>query len=214
MSSTPPRKKTLPRPMGIGGTPEKLHWKPGTMLMPVPAVMLSCARAEAPPNIITVAWAGTVCSDPPMLSVSIRPQRHSFGIIHETREFVVNIPSAAQVAVTDTCGVISGATVDKFAATGLTHAASKTIHAPGIVECPINLECRVNREIDLGSHVMFIAEITGVQVASALVNREGRLAIERAGLITFAHGHYYQLGAWLGHFGFSVRRKKGGRKAT
>lgn len=201
---------------GTPGTvpPAKVIWKPGAMLFPVPVVMVSCAGKDGKPNIITVAWAGTVCSDPPMLSISVRKERHSYGLLMESRAFVVNIPSAAQIHATDYCGVVSGRTVDKFAETGLTAGASSQVRPPLILECPINLECAVRRTLDLGSHTMFIAEVLAVQVTKSLVTASGRLAVERAGLAAFAHGGYYELGRKLGFFGYSVQKRKPARKAV
>lgn len=178
------------------------------MLFPVPVVMVSCAGKDHKPNIITVAWAGTVCSDPPMLSISVRKERHSYGLLMESRAFVVNIPSARQIRHTDYCGVASGRDVDKFAETGLSAVPASKVNAPLIPECPINLECAVRRTLDLGSHTMFIAEIVAVQVTKHLIASSGRLAIERAGLAAFAHGGYYELGRKLGFFGFSVCKRK------
>lgn len=177
------------------------------MLAPVPVVMLTCRSKGGKPNIITVAWAGTICSDPPMLSVSIRPTRHSYHIIKESGEFVVNIPSSRLAAIVDTCGVISGSKVDKFKETGLTPMPAKKVKVPIIAECPVNIECRVRKSMELGTHVLFLAEIVAVQVSSHLITRDGKLDLEKAGLIAYAHGNYYALGKDLGYFGFSVRKK-------
>jgi flavin reductase (DIM6/NTAB) family NADH-FMN oxidoreductase RutF len=187
---------------------KKAFWKPGTMLVPVPVVMVSCQADGKHPNIITIAWAGTVCSEPPMLSIAIRPSRHSYELVRKSREFVVNIPSVNQLRATDKCGVVSGRDVDKFATLGLTPAPARTVKAPIIAECPINLECKVHHILPLGSHALFIAEIKGVQVSSDLITKGGRLAIEQGRLIAFAHGHYFALGKLLGHFGFSVRKRR------
>jgi flavin reductase (DIM6/NTAB) family NADH-FMN oxidoreductase RutF len=187
---------------------KKLHWKPGTMLMPVPVVMVSCQAEGKPPNIITIAWTGTVCSNPPMLAIAVRPERYSFEIIKKSREFVVNIPSERQLRAVDKCGVVSGRTVNKFEAMGLTPAPAKVVKAPIIEECPINIECRVRNIQPVGSHTLFIAEVKNVQVSAALVTGEDRFAVEKAGLVAFAHGQYFALGPILGHFGFSVRKKK------
>jgi flavin reductase (DIM6/NTAB) family NADH-FMN oxidoreductase RutF len=187
---------------------DKAIWKPGTMLMPVPAVMLSClGEPGTRPNLITVAWAGTVCSTPPMLSVSIMPVRFSHRLIQRSREFVVNIPSQQQLRAVDQCGVWSGRDTDKFARTGLTPVPAQHVRAPLVAECPINLECRVRDVRTLGSHDLFLAEVLAVHVAAGLVMEGGRLAVEKAGLIAFAHGHYYQLGKRLGRFGFAVRKR-------
>ncbi|MDN5280012.1 MAG: hypothetical protein PWR01_3977 [Clostridiales bacterium] len=184
----------------------KRSWKAGTMLSPVPAVMVTCQGKEGRPNIITVAWAGTICSEPPMLSISIRPDRYSYELIKETGEFVVNIPDRKIARETDLCGVISGRDHDKFHETGLTQGKSETIKPPIIMECPINIECRVDRSIELGSHTMFLAHVNSIQVSEHLIDDQGRLQSEKAALVGYAHGHYYQLGKKLGHFGFSVKK--------
>ena len=188
--------------------PQKLHWKPGTLLMPLPVVLVTTIDQDGKPNIVTVAWAGTVCSDPPMLSISLRPTRYSHPLLCRTGEFVVNIPSTAQAYATDKCGVLSGRDVDKFAMMHLTPGPAKTVHPPIIMECPVNLECRVRKTLELGSHTLFIAEVVAVQVSAHLVAKGGRLQIEKANLLAFAHGHYHALGKHLGNFGFSVRKRK------
>lgn len=187
---------------------KKQVWGPATLLSPVPAVMVSCATKDGRPNIITIAWEGTVCSTPPLISVSIRPERHSYNVIKESGEFVVNLPSVNELMATDYCGVASGRDVDKFEKTGLTAVRGSKVAAPIIAECPVNIECRVRRTIELGSHAMFLAEIVAIQVSDHLVNQAGRLALEKADLTAFAHGDYYALGRKLGHFGYSVKRHK------
>ena len=186
----------------------RVTWKPGTMLAPVPAVMVSCGGKDGyKPNIITLAWAGTVCSEPPMISVSIRPERYSYEIISKTGEFVVNVTTAALAKATDMCGVKSGRDVDKFAMTGLTPLPSNVVSAPAIAESPVNIECRVKSTHKLGSHVLFLAEIVSVQVSEELMDKKGKLRLEHADLLAYAHGEYYVLGRRLGFFGFSVKRK-------
>ena len=207
-----PARKMASPPRRMIPQPEKIAWKPGTMLNPVPVVMVTCAEKGQRPNIITIAWAGTVCSDPPMLSISVRPERYSHGIIQRTGEFVVNVPSVREIRAADTCGVVSGRDVDKFEKTGLTPIPASRVAAPIIQECPLALECRVRRTIELGTHTMFVAEIVAVQVSESLMTQGGRLALEKAGLAAFAHGGYYALGRKLGHFGFSVRKKAGKKK--
>lgn len=184
----------------------KRTWKPGTMLSPVPAIMVTCQAEGFRPNIITIAWAGTVCSEPPMLSISVRPERHSYQLIKQSGEFVANVPDRRLARETDLCGVLSGRDRDKFHETGLTQGKSETVKAPIIMECPINLECKVEQEIPLGSHIMFIARITSIQVSEHLIDARGRLESDKAALLGFVHGHYYQLGKKLGHFGFSVKK--------
>lgn len=186
----------------------KLHWKPSTLLAPVPAVMVTSCNADGKPNICTVAWTGTICSDPPMLSISLRPATHSHSLIRDSGEFVVNVPSISEMWATDYCGVVSGRDVDKFKEAHLTPGKSLKVKPPIIMECPLNIECKVRQTINLGSHTMFIAEVLAVQASENLMTKSGRLALENAGIFAYAHGHYYALGSQLGHFGFSVRKKK------
>jgi flavin reductase (DIM6/NTAB) family NADH-FMN oxidoreductase RutF len=187
---------------------EKQSWKPGNVLSPAPPVLVSCGGMQGwKPNLITIAWAGNVCSDPPMLSISVRPERYSFEIIRTTREFVVNVPSLKQARAVDWCGVVSGRSEDKFAGAGLTPAAALKVRPPIVLECPLNIECRVKESLELGSHTMFVAEVVAVQVSSDLVDGRGRLRLEKCGLLAFAHGEYFVLGRRIGRFGFSVRKR-------
>lgn len=187
---------------------KKLSWKPGNMLSPAPAVLVSCGGTkEFKPNLITIAWAGTVCTNPPMLSISVRPERHSCDIIKKTGEFVVNLPTVKQAKATDWCGVVSGRDHDKFEKTGLTPAPALKVGCPIALECPVNIECRVTQRLELGSHDPFIAEVVAVQVSESLIDAKGKLCLEKAGLIAYVHGAYFELGRYLGHFGFSVRKK-------
>lgn len=190
----------------------KLLWKPSTQLAPVPVVMLSCQRPGGRPNIITVAWVGTVCSEPPLLGVAIRPERFSHDLIRDSAEFVVNLPTVELVRATDYCGVVSGRDTDKFQATGLTPVPAATVQAPLIAECPLHLECQVRDQRRLGTHTLFVAEILAVRPDDRFLTASGRFALERAGLISYAHGHYYALGRRLGHFGFAVRQRPRRRK--
>ena len=178
------------------------------MLYPVPAVMVSCQRPGERPNIITVAWAGTVCSDPVMLSVSVRKERYSYGILRETGEFVVNLVTKDLVCATDYCGVKSGRDVDKFKEMNLTPQKSQRIAAPGIEESPVNLECRVTQVLELGSHDMFVAEVAGVTVDKEFIDENGKFHLNDTGLVTYSHGEYFQLGDKLGKFGYSVQKKQ------
>ena len=182
--------------------------KPGNMLYPVPAALVSCCDNEGRANLITIAWTGTVCSDPPMVSISVRKSRLSHKLIGETGEFVINLTTEELVAITDTCGVRSGRDVDKFKAYGLTPCESKTVKAPGVLESPVNIECKVVKTLELGSHDMFIAEVTCVQADEEYMDKSGRFRLDKAGLIAYSHGSYYTLGNQLGSFGFSVKRKK------
>ena len=177
------------------------------MLAPVPAVLVTCQDSYGKANIITIGWVGTICSEPPMVSISIRPSRHSYKIIKENGEFVINIPSKKLAKETDLCGVISGSKYDKFHETGLTKANSISVKPPIIAECPINIECKVIQEIALGSHNMFIAEITTVQVSKDFIDNNGKFLTEKANLLAYAHGVYFSLGKQQGTFGFSVKKK-------
>ncbi len=193
----------------------RVTWKPGNMLYPVPAVMVSCQREGEPPNIITVAWAGTICSSPAMLSISIRPERHSYDIIKETREFAVNLVTKDLVRAADYCGVKSGRDVDKFTQMKLTPCSLEHIKAPGIEECPVNLACRVVEIKPLGSHDLFLAEVVGVTVDSRYMDEKGKFRLNEAGLISYSHGEYFELGKKLGSFGYSVKKaekKPSGRR--
>lgn len=188
----------------------KVSMKPFPLLSPVSVVLVSCGGTKAgeAPNLITIAWTGTVCSEPPMLSISVRPERHSYDLIRDSGEFVVNVPSVRQARATDWCGVVSGRKENKFARTGLTPGKALVVSPPIVQECPLNVECKVRQTLKLGSHVMFVAEVVAIQVSKELMTRSNRLALENAGLIAYAHGHYYALGRQLDHFGFSVRKKR------
>lgn len=192
----------------------KLSWKPGNMLCPVPVVLVSCGGVGGwKPNLITIAWTGTVCSEPPMLSISVRPERYSHAILGATGEFVVNVPARGQARATDWCGVVSGRDEDKFAGAGLTPGPGRVVSCPLVLECPINIECQVTQIVELGSHTLFLARVAAVQVSADLVDSKNRLRLESAGLLAYAHGYYFALGACLDHFGFSVRkRKRAGRR--
>lgn len=187
----------------------KEAWKPANLLAPVPAVLVSCGGTrEWRPNLITIAWIGSVCSDPVMLSIAVRPERYSYEIIAATGEFVVNLPSVRQARAVDWCGMVSGRSTEKFAGAKLSPAAALTVKCPIVAECPLNIECRVRKRVALGSHTLFLAEVLAVQVDSALVDAKGRLCLERAGLLAFGHGEYFALGQSLGRFGFSLRRRR------
>ncbi len=186
----------------------KQVWKPSTMLNPVPVVMVSCTDKEGKPNIITLAWAGTVNSDPPMVSISVRKQRYSYDLIKETGEFVINLPTVKLAFATDYCGVKSGKDTDKFQAMGLTTQQASKVNVPLIKECPINLECIVKQVIELGSHDMFLAEVVATDVEESLLDEKGKLDLRRADLICYSHGEYYPLAKPLGFFGYSVAKRK------
>ena len=182
-------------------------WRPGNMLYPVPAVMVSCADKEGRSNIITVAWAGTVCSSPAMVSISIRPERFSYHMIRETGEFVVNLTTEKLVRAADLCGVKSGRDTDKWKLAGLTPEKASRVAAPLIAESPVNIECRVTDMIPLGSHHMFLGEVLAVQVDASLLDRNGRLDLQKAEPAVYSHGEYYGLGKLAGTFGYSVRKQ-------
>ena len=184
---------------------------PCTLLAPVPAVMVSCKGLEedCKPNIITIAWAGTVNSDPPMVSISVRKHRFSHHMIKESGEFVVNLVDEERCKATDFCGVRSGKDVDKFAHCGLTPMPAIGMeHAPAIAECPAYLACKVRHVLELGSHDMFVGEVVGVQVRGDLFDEDGSLHLERAGLVAYNHGVYQRTAEVLGFFGYSVARKE------
>lgn len=184
----------------------KTNFKPGNMLYPVPAVMVSCQREGEKPNIITVAWAGTICSDPAMVSISVRPERYSYDIIKETKEFVINLTTKDIVKATDYCGVRSGRDVDKFKEMNLTAIKSQKVNAPSIAESPVNIECKVKKIEHLGTHDMFIAEVVAVTVDDKYMNENGRFELNSSGLVTYSHGEYFELGKKLGTFGYSVKK--------
>lgn len=186
---------------------QKQHWKPGNMVYPVPAVMVSCSRENEKPNIITVAWAGTICSSPAMVSISVRPERYSYDIIKETGNFVLNLVNKDLVYATDYCGVKSGRDVDKFAQMGLTPMASQKITAPGIAESPVNIECVVKDILPLGSHHMFLAEVVNVTVDEKYMDATGKFHLNDSELVAYSHGEYRVLGDKLGSFGYSVKKK-------
>ena len=197
-----------------GMTAEKVSWKPGNMLYPVPVVMVSCARPGEKPDIITVAWAGTICSDPAMVSISVRKERFSHDIIKDTGEFVINLVNKKLVRSTDYCGVKSGRDVDKFAQTRLTAQESIHVKAPGIKESPVNIECRVKEVKELGSHDMFIAEVVGVTVDNQYMDDRGKFNLNASGLVSYSHGEYFELGKKLGSFGYSVKKNAIKKKLT
>ena len=189
----------------------KQVWKSGNMLYPLPAVMVSCQRAGEKPNIITVAWTGTVCSSPAMVSISVRPERYSYNMIEETGEYVINLVTEDLVRAMDYCGVRSGRDVDKWKECGLTPVPSETVNCPAIAESPVNIECRVTQKLELGSHHMFLAEVTAVRVDGKYMDAKGAFDLNASRLLAYSHGTYYGLGKKLGTFGYSVRKTKAGR---
>lgn len=191
----------------------KIKWKGGALLAPLPAVLVSCGSEEKP-NMLTVAWTGITNTIPPKTYISVRPSRHSYGLIKESGEFVINLPSSSQARAVDYAGMFTGRKVDKFAKTGLTIEPATEVSAPMVKECPISIECRVTDTVALGSHEMFLADILCVHVDEACIDKNGRLDIARANLMAFAHGEYFALGKFLGKFGFSAVKKKKHPKKT
>ncbi len=184
----------------------KIKWRGGALTSPVPPCMVSCGTMEES-NIITVAWTGIVNTVPPKTYISVRPSRHSYKLIKESGEFVVNLTSADLVKKADFCGIYTGAKVDKFAKCGLTKEEASEVSCPIIAESPLSLECRVTDIIELGSHHMFLADIVAVDVDDSLLDEKGKLRLQRAHLAAYAHGEYFELGRTIGYFGFSADKK-------
>ncbi|MCX7904275.1 MAG: flavin reductase family protein [Caloramator sp.] len=185
----------------------KITWKPGTMLYPVPAALITSKYMDKE-NIITISWIGTICSEPPMLSISVRPERYSYELIKNSGEFVVNIPNRDLAYATDFCGVRSGRDIDKFEFLNLTKEKASVVSASIIKECPLALECKVRQIIELGTHHMFIAQVVAVNVEEKLIDETGKLHLEKAKLLMYNHGKYCVTGEHIGKFGFSVEKKR------
>ncbi|MBE6602099.1 MAG: flavin reductase family protein [Ruminococcaceae bacterium] len=186
---------------------EKIKWRGGTLLAPVPPVLVTCADGERK-NVLTVAWTGIINSDPPKTYISVRPSRYSYEIIKKSGVFAINLTNRDLVRAADWCGVCTGAKNDKFAKCNLSYESAKEIDCPILSDSPVVLECRVTDVVALGSHDMFLADIVAVDVNETLVDDTGKLHLEKAELVAYAHGDYYELGKRLGHFGFSVAKKK------
>lgn len=185
----------------------KQNWKPGTMIYPLPAVLVSCGDRTRS-NLITVAWTGILCTNPPMCYISVRPERYSYAMIRERMEFTINLTTAAMARAVDWCGVRSGRDCDKWAATGLTPEPGVSVECPSVAESPLAVECRVREIVSLGSHDMFMADVVNLRADESLVDPvTGAFDLGRAGLISYTHGHYYGQGDRLGRFGWSVRKK-------
>ncbi len=185
----------------------KQVWKPGNMLYPLPAVMVSTADKKGNDNIITVAWTGTVCTNPAMLYISVRPERYSYHMLRESGEFAVNLTTEKLARAADWCGVRSGKDVDKWKETGLTRGkAEKLSFAPVIQESPVNIECKVCEVKELGSHHMFLAEVLAVQAEESYMKQNGKFELNASGLLAYSHGEYFSLGKDLGRFGWSVKK--------
>ena len=190
---------------------KKEHWKGGTLLAPIPPALVTVGTMENP-NVLTIGWTGILNTIPPKTYISVRKERHSYQMLMDTREFVINLPSANLVKAVDFCGVRSGKDINKFKETNLNPARCPNVSAPLISECPLHLECKVTDTVDLGSHTMFLADIVGCVVAEECINRDGKLEIEKCNLLAYAHGTYFELGKQLGTFGYSVKKKKNNKK--
>lgn len=186
----------------------KVIWKGSTLLAPMPAALVTCGTLEKP-NILTVAWTGIINTQPPKTYISIRPERFSYPLIRESGEFVINMTTKSLVAATDFCGVRSGRDTDKFAACGLNVEPASQLNCPVLVQSPLSLECRISDVLELGSHHMMLADIVAVNVDERLISASGKLELNRAELIAFAHGAYYELGKQLGTFGYTVAKNSG-----
>lgn len=186
----------------------KVTWGPGNMVYPIPAVMVSCGDNEDNYNIITIAWTGTICTDPAMTYISVKPSRHSYEIIKNTGEFVINLPTESLAKATDFCGVRSGRDYDKFKEMNLTPVTGTQVKAPLIAESPVNIECKVEQIIELGSHHMFTAKVLAVNVDEAYIDEKNKFHLDWAKPICYSHGQYAGLKEPIGSFGFSVAKKK------
>lgn len=188
---------------------KKQIWKPGNMLYPLPAVMVSVADKKGETNIITVAWTGTICTNPAMVYISVRPERYSYHMLKETGEFVLNLTTKKLARAADYCGVRSGRDVDKWKEMNLSKGKAETLEfAPVILESPVNIECRVTEVKELGSHHMFLAEVQSVQVSETFMDENGKFDLNKTELIAYSHGEYLETGKVLGTFGYSVKKKK------
>ena len=185
----------------------KVKWKGSALLAPVPPALVTCGTMEKP-NVLTIAWTGIINTNPPKTYISVRPERFSYDMIDSLGEFVINLPTKDMVRAVDFCGVKSGKDIDKFKKTNLNIQKCEFVSCPQIEQSPLSLECKVFDKIELGTHHMFLADIVGVNVDESLLDKNGRLCIEKARLIAYAHGDYFELGKNLGDFGFSVRKKK------
>lgn len=186
----------------------KQLWKPGNMLYPLPAVMVSVGNKQGETNIITVAWTGTICTNPAMVYISVRPERYSYQMIKESREFVINLTTEKLVKATDYCGVKSGRDVDKWKEMNLHQVKAETLeYSPLISESPVNIECKVVEIKELGSHHMFLANVTAVHADEAYLNEQNKFELNNTGLLAYSHGEYLGLGKKLGTFGYSIRKK-------
>ena len=192
--------------------PRKIAWKPGNMLYPLPAVLVTTSDGKGRDNVFTVAWAGTICTNPPMVSISVKESRYSHELLMQTKEFVINLTTEKMTFAVDYCGVRSGRDEDKFEKTGLTKLKAPHVCAPMIAESPVCIECRVTEVRELGSHDMFLAEVVGVHVDPQYVDEQQKFHLEKADPIVYSHGDYFSLGKKKGRFGYSVAKKTKNRK--
>ncbi|TCK86759.1 flavin reductase (DIM6/NTAB) family NADH-FMN oxidoreductase RutF [Natranaerovirga hydrolytica] len=192
----------------------KITWKPGNMIYPLPAVLVSCGDKKETFNLITIAWTGTICTNPPMVYISIKPSRHSYDLIKETKDFVINLTTADMVKAVDYCGVKSGKNINKFEITQLTPEKATKVKSPIIKESPVNIECILKDIVTLGSHDMFIAEVVAVNVEDEYIDENGKFHLDKTNPICYSHGGYFDLGNKLGTFGYSITKKKNKRKSN
>lgn len=186
----------------------KIDWKPGTMIYPLPALLVSCGSSPGNYNLLTVAWAGTICTNPAMCYISVRPERHSYELIKESMEYVINLTTEELARATDWCGVRSGRDYRKFEETRLTPLPAKCVKAPIVAESPLSIECRVKEIVSLGSHDMFISDVLNVQADDRLLDSEGKWHLDQSHPLVYLHGAYYGLGELIGRFGFSVKKQQ------
>lgn len=187
----------------------RISWKAGNILYPLPVVLVSCGDNPSNFNVLTIAWAGTICTDPPMISISIRPERHSYQLIKNSKEFTVNLVNENLTRAADYCGVRSGRDTNKFVDMKLEIIEGETVKSPSIVQSPVNIECKVNQIIELGSHHMFVAEVIKVRANESLLNKKtGKFDLAGSSLVAYNHGGYYKLGEFIGKFGYSVQKRK------
>lgn len=185
----------------------KLSWRPGTQIYPLPAVIVTCGDNPDNWNMLTISWTGTICSDPAMCYISVRPERASYPLIVDNMEFTINLTTEKMAHATDWAGVRSGRDYDKWKETKLTPLPGEMVKSPTILESPLSIECRVKEILKLGTHDMFISEVLNVRVDSEFMDDSGKFDMEKAGLIAYIHGNYYTLGHLIGKFGFSVKKK-------
>ena len=208
MKETPVTKKTTVKPIESDAGKGHVSWKPGTLIYPLPAVLISCGSNEAEYNLLTISWVGTICTNPPMCYISVRPGRHSYDILKKNMEFVINLTTKDLAFATDWCGVRSGKDFNKFEEMKLTPGKASVVNAPYIEESPLCIECRVREIMSLGSHDMFIADVVNVLADDKYLHPEtDAFLLNEADLLVYSHGHYYEMGKPIGKFGWSVQKK-------